>query len=192
MDAMPEAIPDLEARVRRVVSRWGHDATSLVQVLREVQEDCGQLPPQAFGLIARYLRIPYSRVRGVASFYSFLAVEPQGEYRVLFSDNITDRMAGSERLMEAMCHRLWVEPGKVSEDGLVSVGRTSCTGMCDQGPALLVNGRAVPALDDARIDQLCELILARTVGKGKASARERLLQVLDELGLEELRTRFAV
>jgi [NiFe] hydrogenase diaphorase moiety large subunit len=162
MDAMTDAIPDLEARVRRVVSRWGHDATSLVQVLREVQEDCGQLPPPAFGLIARYLRIPYSRVRGVASFYSFLAVEPRGEYRVLFSDNITDRMAGSERLMEAMCHRLWVEPGKVSEDGLVSVGRTSCTGMCDQGPALLVNGRAVPALDDARIDQLCELILART------------------------------
>ena len=128
MDAMNDAIPDLEARVRRVVSRWGHDPTSLVQVLREVQEDCGLLPPQAFGLIARYLRIPYSRVRGVASFYSFLAVEPQGEYRVLFSDNITDRMAGSERLMQAMCHRLWVEPGKVSEDGLVSVGRTSCTG----------------------------------------------------------------
>jgi NADH:ubiquinone oxidoreductase subunit E len=59
MDAMPDVIPDLEARVRRVVSRWGHDATSLVQVLREVQEDCGQLPPPAFGLIARYLRIPY-------------------------------------------------------------------------------------------------------------------------------------
>jgi [NiFe] hydrogenase diaphorase moiety large subunit len=71
-------------------------------------------------------------------------------------------MAGSERLMEAMCHRLWAEPGKVSEDGLVSVGRTSCTGMCDQGPALLVNGRAIPALTSERVDQICELILART------------------------------
>ena len=37
-----------------------------------------------------------------------------------------------------------------------------------------------------------ELILARRVGAGKASARQRLMQVLDELGLQELRSRFAV
>ncbi|WP_180683133.1 class I SAM-dependent methyltransferase [Tepidicella baoligensis] len=37
-----------------------------------------------------------------------------------------------------------------------------------------------------------ELILARRVGKGKASARDRLLRVLDELNLQELRSRFAV
>jgi [NiFe] hydrogenase diaphorase moiety large subunit len=71
-------------------------------------------------------------------------------------------MAGSERLMEAMCHRLWAEPGKVSEDGLVSIARTSCTGLCDQGPALLVNGRAIPALTDERVRHVCDLILART------------------------------
>ncbi len=37
-----------------------------------------------------------------------------------------------------------------------------------------------------------ELILARKVGKGKASARDRLQQVLDELGLQDLKARFAV
>ena len=162
MNAVPEHLADLEPRVRRILSHWGHDPTGLVQVLREVQEEFGCLPRPALALIARLLRIPYSRVTGVASFYSFLVVDPHGAYRVLFSDNITDRMADSERLMEAMCHRLWVEPGKVSEDGLVSVGRTSCTGMCDQGPALLVNGRAIPALNSERVEQISELILART------------------------------
>jgi [NiFe] hydrogenase diaphorase moiety large subunit len=158
---MTEAITDLEPRVRCIVTRWDHDPTGLVQILREVQEEFGYLPPPAAVEIARLLRIPYSRVTGVASFYSFMALEPRGCYRILFSDNITDRMAGNERLMEALCHRLWVEPGKVSEDGLVSVGRTSCTGLCDQGPALLVNGMAVPALTDERIASLGDLILAR-------------------------------
>ena len=37
-----------------------------------------------------------------------------------------------------------------------------------------------------------ELILARKVGKGKASARERLQQVLDELGIQELHQRFGI
>ena len=158
---MTEAIADLEPRVRRIVTRWDHDPTGLVQILREVQEEFGYLPPPAAVEIARLLRIPYSRVTGVASFYSFMALQPRGAYRVLFSDNITDRMAGNERLLEALCHRLWVEPGKVSEDGLVSVGRTSCTGLCDQGPALLVNGIALPALTDERVQNIGELILAR-------------------------------
>jgi [NiFe] hydrogenase diaphorase moiety large subunit len=153
---------DPEPYVRRTVSRWGHDPTALVQILREVQEEFGWLPGPALSLVAHQLRIPYSRAKGVASFYSFLTDERRGEYRVLFSDNITDRMAGSERLMVAMCHRLWVEPGKVSEDGLVSIARTSCTGMCDQGPAMLVNGRAIPALSDERIESVSQLILART------------------------------
>ncbi|RPI14117.1 MAG: NADP oxidoreductase [Lysobacterales bacterium] len=161
MEAMNDLTPDLEQRARRVVTRWGHEPTRLLQILREVQEDFGYVPERAIPLIARYLRVPYSRVKGVASFYSFLVIGPQGEYRVLFADNVTDRMAGSERLLDALCKRLWAEPGKVSEDGLVSVGRTSCTGLCDQGPGLLVNGRAIGRLDDERVERIGELILAR-------------------------------
>lgn len=37
-----------------------------------------------------------------------------------------------------------------------------------------------------------ELILARRIGKGKASARDRLQKILDELGLQELNARFGV
>ncbi len=152
---------DLEARVRRIVARRGQHATQLVQILREVQECCNWIPTPAVGTIAELLRIPISRVRGVASFYSFLSLEPLGQYRVLFADNVTDRMQGSVELLDEMCRRLWVEPGKLSEDGLVSVDRTSCTGLCDQGPGLLVNGRPIPRMTRARVAQLCELMLAK-------------------------------
>lgn len=155
-----EPVPhEHEQVVRRVVARWGHDPHSLLQVLREVQESCGYLSPAALAQVARSLRQPLARVRGIAGFYSFLATEPRGAYRVLFSDNVTDRMQGSEPLMAQMCHRLWVEPGKVSEDGLVSVATTSCTGLCDQGPGMLVNGRAIGRLDSERIELMCRLML---------------------------------
>jgi len=39
---------------------------------------------------------------------------------------------------------------------------TSCTGLCDQGPAGLVNGYALPQLDHARIDQISLLINQET------------------------------
>ena len=113
-------------------------------------------------IVADELHIPVARVLGVAGFYSFLSTAPQGRYRVLFSDNITDRMQGNIELLASFCKKLWVEQGHLSEDGLVSVDTTSCTGMCDQGPAMLVNGYAIPKLTPARVDQIADLILAQT------------------------------
>jgi [NiFe] hydrogenase diaphorase moiety large subunit len=84
-----------------------------------------------------------------------------GRYRILFSDNITDRMLGSEALLADLCARLGVAPGEVRRDGLASVDRTSCTGLCDQGPALLVNHhQVVTRLDAARVAQLADCVLA--------------------------------
>ena len=151
----------VEAAVRRAIGSWGSAPTRLLQVLRETQEELGFLPPQALERIAGGLGVSIATTRGVAAFYSFLHTEPQGAYRLLFSDNITDRMHGSTVRLREMGERLWVEPGKVSEDGLVSLGRTSSIGLCDHAPALLVNGLPVPDIDARRASELCDLILAR-------------------------------
>ncbi|MBI5660002.1 MAG: NAD(P)H-dependent oxidoreductase subunit E [Nitrosomonadales bacterium] len=145
-----------------ILERHGHAAASLLQILREAQEHFGYVHPDALDYLSAQLRLPRARIEGVAGFYSFICLQPHGEYRVLFSDNITDRMLGSQTLMEQMCQQLWVEPGKASEDGLVSIGATSCTGMCDQGPAMLVNGRAVTHLSHQRVQEIAHLIRNRT------------------------------
>jgi [NiFe] hydrogenase diaphorase moiety large subunit len=148
--------------IRSVLIRHGNDGTRLMQILRETQEALGWLSPQTISSIAHGVGLPRARVEGVAGFYSFFHTEPQGEYRVLWSDNITDRMLGSQELMQAMCQKLWLEAGRVSEDGLVSVDTTSCTGMCDQGPAVLVNYRAISRMDAGRVERMVELIRSRT------------------------------
>ncbi|MBK9160664.1 MAG: NAD(P)H-dependent oxidoreductase subunit E [Nitrosomonadales bacterium] len=145
-----------------ILTRHGYDSSALLQILREVQECSGHIDHDTISSLANKLRIPRSRIESVASFYSFLHLKPQGEYRVLFSDNITDRMLGSKALMERMCQQLWLQPGKMSEDGLVSIGTTSCTGMCDQGPAMLVNGYAITRLSHQRVQEIGQLIRNRT------------------------------
>lgn len=143
-----------------VLERYQSDPGKLVQILREAQDALTYLQPAAITYIANKVGLPRARVEGVAGFYSFFYLQPVGRFRVLFSDNITDRMLGSVELMSRMCNKLWLERGKISEDGLVSVDTTSCTGMCDQGPALLVNGRAMTHMSAERIDRICELIRA--------------------------------
>jgi [NiFe] hydrogenase diaphorase moiety large subunit len=144
-----------------ILGRHGHDETNLLQILRDMQECLGHVPAETVSYLAEILKIPRARIESVASFYSFLHLEPHGTYRVLFSDNITDRMQDNIALMQQMCQQLWAEPGKVSEDGLVYIGTTSCTGMGDQGPALLVNGRAVTRLTALRVREIGHLIRNR-------------------------------
>ncbi len=144
-----------------ILDRHRRDGTRLMQILREAQEALGWLSPATITAIASGIGWPRAKVEGTASFYSFFHTRPMGEYRVLWSDNITDRMLGNLDLMQAMCQKLWLEPGRVSEDGLVSVDTASCTGMCDQGPAVLVNYRAIPRMTRERVELMVELIRAR-------------------------------
>ncbi|MCR4298152.1 MAG: NAD(P)H-dependent oxidoreductase subunit E [Gallionella sp.] len=145
-----------------ILDRHACDPGALLQILREIQERYGYIAPAAISYLGAKLNIPRARIEGVAGFYSFLHLQPHGEYRVLFSDNITDRMLGNQALMEKMCQQLWLQPGKVSEDGLVSINTTSCTGLCDQGPAMLVNGRAITKLTHQRVQEIGSLIRNRT------------------------------
>ena len=64
----------------------------------------------------------------------------------------------SKDLIDYLSEKLNVAVGEVRQDGVVSLDNTSCTGMCDQGPAGLVNGYALTRLDRPRIDQITDLI----------------------------------
>ena len=147
--------------VRDIVRRHGGLSTRLLQILREVQDHLTWLPSEALEQVAEELGLSPDKVRGVAKFYSFLYTDPRGSYDILFSDNITDRMLGNRELLHYMCERFGIGIGETRADGVVSVGTTSCTGMCDQGPAALVNGYTLTRLDRARLDRIVELVNGR-------------------------------
>jgi [NiFe] hydrogenase diaphorase moiety large subunit len=141
-----------------ILSRNAYDSTRLVQILRGVMELDGFISPTTITTIAEALAVPRSSVEGVAGFYAFFETEPRGRYRVHFSDNITDEMQGSAELRQRMLDAFHLQLGEVSRDGRLSVSLTACTGLCDQGPALLVNGRPIGRLTPARIGAICSLI----------------------------------
>jgi len=154
--------PQPTDQVARVVSdslvKWGRDPDHLLQHLIAVQHRCSFVPDEAVERLAAELGVTRSRIRAAVDFYAFLHERPRGDFDILFSDNITDRMVGSTCLMQRLCERLGVEPGVTRADGRVAVDFTSCTGMCDQAPAILVNGLAVTSLSPQRIDGIAELV----------------------------------
>ena len=135
-----------------------NQATHLLHILREVQAHYHYIPKAAIDQLAQLLNISRTQIISVVEFYSFFHLTPRGKYELLISDSVTDHMLGKQSLLDYLSEKLNVAVGEVRQDGLVSLENTSCTGMCDQGPAGLVNGYALTRLDHAKIDQITYLI----------------------------------
>ena len=148
--------------VTKTLAAHGGRRDRLVEILREVQAQTHGLSRPMLARIAAGVGLTTAVVEGVASFYRFLHLGPLGRVHLLWSDHVTDRLQGSRVLAHELCRRLGVEPGQVGAEGLVSVGFTSCTGLPDQGPALLVNHHQVlTRMDTERVAQLADLVLAQ-------------------------------
>ncbi len=150
------------AAVEAALRRHGARREALVQILREVQAETGWLSREIVARIADGVGLTPAIVEGVASFYRFFHLHPVGRYHFLWSDNVTDRMLGSRMLARELCRLLGVERGVSRADTLASVDFTSCIGLGDQGPALLVNQHQVlTRMDDQRVVELADLVRAR-------------------------------
>ena len=130
------------------------DPSYLLQYLIQIQAEFSCIPQAAIRTLHEELHISPVQIKSVVSFYSFLTLEYQGKFRVLFSDNITDRLAGNQQLFDQLTHSV--------NHADVTIEFTSCSGLCDQGPGLLVNGLAISRLDSNRISEIATLINSET------------------------------
>lgn len=148
------AVSGLSQFIDDLLSKPGHGPDHLLQHLHATQLKYSCVPDEAIELLSTQLDIPAVQIYAVVDFYSFLHRRARGKYDIRFSDNITDRMLGNQILFKSLCKKLGVEAGRPRADGQVTVGLTSCTGICDQGPAALVNGLAVSNLTEKRIHKM--------------------------------------
>ncbi len=142
--------------IRNLAQENDFQATRLLKILRAVQARYFYIPKQAIEQLAEMLNISRTQIQNVIEFYSFFHLEPRGQFDILISSSITDLMVGQEELTNYFAEKLGVKIGEVRADGVVSLNNTSCSGMCDQSLAGLVNGYAITNLTKSRIDEIVE------------------------------------
>ncbi len=146
-----------------------------MDVVRAVQAHAGCVSGEAMDLIAGELGIPRVEVEGVVSFYAFLSAAPRGKAVVRVSDCVPCRLKGAEEVMAAFERELGLRAGAVTPDGKVGLEWTACIGLCDQGPAALVNDVPVTYLSTDKVKEIARTLregaepvkLVRTLGEGK-------------------------
>lgn len=128
-----------EQIVEEGLSRYGSGREAVMQLLTDVNNELGYVPEEAMRAIAKAVGVSKAEIYSVVSFYSFLSIEPRGRHIVRLCKTISCAMKGSADILDALRGELGIGVGETTEDGRVTLETTSCIGLCDQSPAMLVN-----------------------------------------------------
>jgi bidirectional [NiFe] hydrogenase diaphorase subunit len=160
MAASPPSVPvkdNREKLLERAMSRHQYSGDALIEVLHTAQELFGFLSPPLLKTVAHKLRLPPSRVLGVASFYHFFSLEPKGEHTFVICLGTACYVAGALGLVERI-ERRCAKAGHTTPDGRVSVETARCIGSCGLAPAVIFDGtvraRASPEILDQELERI--------------------------------------
>ncbi len=142
----PAVRDNREKFLERAMARYNYSGDALIEVLHTAQELYGFLTPILLKQIAHKLRLPPSRVLGVATFYHFFSLEPKGEHSFIVCTGTACYVAGAQELVGKLEHRC-CKSGGTSPDGKVSVSTARCIGSCGLAPAVILDGKILAKVD---------------------------------------------
>jgi bidirectional [NiFe] hydrogenase diaphorase subunit len=126
----------VETRMRRL----GNRQDALIEALHSAQEAFGYIDDDALRYIGETLSIPPSKVFGVATFYHYFTLKPQGEHTCVVCTGTACYINGAYEILDAIRDSLDVEPGQTTADGHLSLTTGRCFGSCSLAPAAIVDG----------------------------------------------------
>jgi [NiFe] hydrogenase diaphorase moiety large subunit len=146
----------LQDEIHELVGRHGRTRAALMPVLQELQQKYSSVSDFAMQVVADEIGIHPAEVYGVVSFYSFLHHEPRGRFQIRLCQTISCDLAGKSRVARQLENELGIRFGETTADGRFSLEWASCLGMCDQGPALLVNERVYARVSPEHVHRIID------------------------------------
>ncbi len=126
----------LDAAMKR--QQYRQDA--LIEVLHAAQGLFGYLEVDLLHYVAHHLKLPLSRVYGVATFYHFFTLKPQGEHTCVVCTGTACYVKGADALLAGVAGRAHIKPGETTPDGRLSLLTARCLGACGVAPAVVLDG----------------------------------------------------
>jgi bidirectional [NiFe] hydrogenase diaphorase subunit len=120
--------------------RLGDRPEALIEALHAAQEAFGFLDMDALRFVGDTLGVPHSRVFGVATFYSFFTLKPQGAHTCVVCTGTACYINGAGEILDQFRQRLGVKPKETTADGKISLLTARCIGACSLAPAVVVDG----------------------------------------------------
>jgi bidirectional [NiFe] hydrogenase diaphorase subunit len=150
--------------ISATMRRHGYKGSSLIEVLHSVQDCFGYLDNASLEFVAESLRLPLSRVLGVATFYHFFKLKPQGRHTCVICTGTACYIKGAPELIGALGERFGIGPEETTPDGHLSVLTARCVGSCGLAPVAVLDGDVVGTIGPAELLGKIEALEDHAIG----------------------------
>ena len=156
------------ARFAREVAKFPPEQaqSAVMACLSIVQQEQGYVALEAEKAIADYLGMPVMAVHEVTTFYNMYNQRPVGKFKLNVCTNLPCLLRDGGKALAHLEHKLGVQMGGTTADGLFTLQQSECLGACADSPVMLVNDRHMCSfMSNEKLDQLVDGLKA---AEGKA------------------------
>ena len=146
----------MEKQLNSILSSYQGKKEELIPVLQQVQEEIGYLPEQAMLEIARFTRVPESKVYAIATFYAQFRFTPIGRNHIMVCRGTACYVRGAPRILESVEKQLGIKEGETTEDMEYSLETVACIGACGLSPCLMVNKKVKAKMTPKKVMEWLE------------------------------------
>ena len=140
--------------IEQLVQKYGNGRSSLLPILQDIQRKHKYIPDFAQQEVARLLDIHPVEVYSVITFYAFLNTKSKGKNIVRLCQTISCDIQGKKDVAKAIERELGIKFGETTKDKKFTLEYANCVGMCDQGPAMIINERVFVKLTPEKAVQI--------------------------------------
>ena len=130
-----------EKQIHTILQEYEPERENLIPILHRIQdtEDFHYISQEAVKAISDYLRMTPSEIFGVISFYTMFSVNPRGKHVIRVCTSAPCHIMGSTTVIDALEEVLGIRVGETTEDNRFTLELSSCLGLCDRAPAIMIN-----------------------------------------------------
>ncbi len=149
------------AQIENIFTDFQGENKELIPVLQAVQRKYGYLSEEKMQAIAKFLKIPESRVYSVATFYAQFRFSPIGKNHIMICRGTACHVKGAPRLLEEIKNELGVDEGETTADGEFSFETVACIGACGLAPTMVANKKTHGRLTPKEVKKILNEIRAK-------------------------------
>ncbi len=122
-----------------IAEEYGNNKENLIMILQAIQRRYNYLPKAALTYLSTKLDLPFSKIYGVATFYSTFSLEPRGRHIISVCLGTACHVRGAERIRERINETLGIDNGETTPDMRFTLESVRCIGCCSLGPVFKVD-----------------------------------------------------
>ena len=147
---------DLTERINLIIDKHETKRSSLIPVLREVQNHYGWLTDESMEEISKILDLPPSNIQNVATFYTMFFTKPKGGHVIWVCRTLSCALRGAEHVEHYLCDKLNIKTGETTENGKITLMEAECLASCGTAPVMLVDDTLYENLTKEKVDSVLE------------------------------------